>query len=256
MKKIALFLTLLLLVTASCSKNERNEKKFLKGILSESFEESAAANQEFSLWLSSDEGTMTYDFPLMREKLGLKIVTSPDSLVRCYSWCLNSNSENPKYDNVIQWMAQGKMVGFSGTLDYLLAGRKNDLKKMSSFGHSIDTIFEITIGKRPVYMIGQSFIYDGQKRKAYVSAAYLNGVQLMLLPNFFDGIEFAGNNVFFDDGSTPVSDLFKWDEKTLQFKVYQTDDNYNIIPGKYAVYQLDKHRFVRLPEQDQSTINN
>ena len=156
MRKIALFFTLLLLVTASCSKNERNEKKFLKGILSESFEEAATANQEFSYWLSSDEGTMTYDFPLMREKLGLKIVTSPDSLVRCYSWCLNSNSENPKYDNVIQWMAQGKMVGFSGTLDYLLAGRKNDLKKMSSFGHSIDTIFEITIGFCPTSLMASS----------------------------------------------------------------------------------------------------
>ena len=251
MRKIALFFTLLLLVTASCSKNERNEKKFLKGILSESFEEAATANQEFSYWLSSDEGTMTYDFPLMREKLGLKIVTSPDSLVRCYSWCLNSNSENPKYDNVIQWMAQGKMVAFSGTLDYLLAGRKNDLKKMSSFGHSIDTIFEITIGNRPIYMIGQSFIYDGQKRKAYVSAAYLNGVQLMLLPNFFDGIEFAGNNVFFDDGSTPVSDLFKWDEKSRKFYAYQTDDSSKLIPGKYTVFVLGEERFSRLPEEEQ-----
>ena len=169
MRKTAFFLTLLLLVTASCSKNERNEKKFLKGILSESFEESAAANQEFNLWLSSDEGTMTYDFPLMREQIGLKVATSPDSVVRCYSWCLDRNSENPKYDNVIQWIAQGRMVAFSGTLDYLLAGRKNDLKKMSSFGHSIDTIFEITSGNRPVYMIGQSFIYDGQKRKAYAA---------------------------------------------------------------------------------------
>ena len=251
MRKTALFLTLLLLVAASCSKNERNEKKFLKGLLSESFEESATANQEFSYWLSSDEGTITYDFPLMREKLGLKIVTSPDSLVRCYSWCLNSNSENPKYDNVIQWMAQGKMVAFGGTLDYLLAGRKNDLKKMSSFGHSIDTIFEITIGKRPVYMIGQSFIYDGQKRKAYVSAAYLNGVQLTLLPNFFDGIEFAGNNVFFDDGSTPISDLFKWDEKDRKFYAYQTDDSSKLIPSKYTVFVLGEERFSRLPEEEQ-----
>ena len=251
MKKIALFLTLLLLVTASCSKNERNEKKFLKGILSESFEESAAANQEFSLWLSSDEGTMTYDFPLMHEQIGLKVATSPDSVVRCYSWCLDRSSENPKYDNVIQWIAQGRMVAFSGTLDYLLAGRKNDLKKMSSFGHSIDTIFEITSGNHPVYMIAQSFIYDGKKRKAYVSAAYINGVRLMLLPNFFDGIEFAGNNVFIDDGSTPISDLFKWDEKSKRFYAYQTDDSSKLIPGKYTIFELGSERFSRLPEEEQ-----
>lgn len=249
MRKTALFLTLLLIVTASCSKNERNEKKFLKGIMSESYEEAAAANQDFNKWLSSDEGTMTYDFPLMREQIGLKVATSPDSLVRCYSWCLNSNSDNPKYDNVIQWIAQGKMVAFSGTLDYLLAGRENDLKKMSSFGHSIDTIFEITSGNHPVYMITQSFIYDGKKRKAYVSAAYLNGVKLTLLPNFFDGIEFAGNNVFIDDGSTPISDLFKWDEKSKRFYAYQTDDSSRLIPGKYTVFELGTERFARLPEE-------
>lgn len=249
MRITALFFSLLLLVMASCSKNERNEKKFLKGILSESYEESAAANQAFNQWISSDEGTMTYDFPLMREQIGLKITTSPDSLVRCYSWCLNSNSENPKYDNVIQWRANGTYVSYSGTLDYLLAGRKNDLKKMSSFGHSIDTIFEITSGNHPVYMIGQSFIYDGKKRKAYVSAAYMNGVKLMLLPNFFDGIEFAGNNVFIDDGSTPISDLFKWDEKSQRFYAYQTDDSSRLIPGKYTVFVLGSERFSRMPDE-------
>lgn len=251
MRKTALFLTLLLLVTASCSKVERNEKKFLKGILSENYEESAAANQEFSNWLTVDKETMTHDFKLMRDKLGLKIVTSPDSLVRCYSWTTSSNSESPAYDNVIQWMAGDNFIAFGGPIDYLLAGRKSNIKRQFTLGHSIDTIFEITGGNHPVYLIAQSYVNNEGKRRAYVSAAYLQDVRLMLLPYFFDGIEFAGNHEFVDQGNTPIGDLFKWDDKNRKFYAYQTDDSTNLVPGKYTVFVLGNERFARLQEEEQ-----
>ena len=251
MKKTTFIMVMLLLVLASCSKMERNEKKFIKGIMSDDFEVSATANQEFSQWLSKDQATMTHDFKLMREKLGLKVVTSPDRHVRCYSWCVNNTSANPIYNNVIQWMAGDRFVAYSGPVDYLLAGRKIDIKRQSTLGHSIDTIFEITSGNRPVYMIAQSYVNSEGKRRAYVSAAFQHDVRLMLLPFFFDGTEFTGNNEFLDKGNTPIGDLFKWDEKNKRFYAYQTDDNYNLLPGKYTVFVLGNERFTRLPETNE-----
>ena len=249
MRNTAIIFTMLLLVMASCSKMERNEKKYIKGIMSDDFETSATANQEFGNWLSQDKETMTHDFALMREKLGLKVVSSPDGLIRCYSWCTNISSENPVYDNVIQWMAGDNFVAFNGPIDYLLAGRKSDLKRQYSLGHSIDTIFEITSGNHPVYLFAQSYVDGEGKRHAYVSAAFLQGVRLMLLPYCFDGIEFAGNNEFVDPGNTPIGDLFKWDEKSKRFSAYQTDDSLKVIPGKYTVFVLGDERFNRLPEE-------
>ena len=249
MKKSGLIFAMMLLILASCSKMERNEKKYIKGIMSDDFETSATANQEFIQWITTDKATMTHDFSLMREQLGLKVVSSADNLVRCYSWCVNANSSNPVYDNVIQWMAGDNFVAYSGPIDYLLAGRKSDIKRQSSLGHSIDTIFEITSGNHPVYLFAQSYINSDGKRRAYVSAAFLQGVRLMLLPFFFDGIEFAGNNEFVDQGNTPIGDLFKWDEKDNRFYAYQTDDDFHFIPGKYTVFVLGTERFNRLPDE-------
>lgn len=249
MKKTGVILTMLLLVLVSCSKMERNEKKFIKGILSDDYEISANSNQEFCQWITTDKETMTHDFLLMREQLGLKVVASADNLVRCYSWCTNTNNSKPVYDNVVQWMAGDRFVAYSGPIDYLLAGRKSDLKRQSSLGHSIDTIFEITSGSRPVYLIAQSYINDEGKRRAYVSAAFMPDVRLMLLPFFFDGIEFAGNNEFVDEGNTPIGDLFKWDEKNNRFYAYQTDDDFHVIPGKYTVFVLGDERFNRLRDE-------
>ena len=249
MKKLAFFFTAFLLVMASCSKMERNEKKFLKGILSEDFEESANANHEFSQWLGKDKATMTHDFNLMREKLGLKVTTSADGLLRCYSWCTNSSSETPIYDNVVQWLYDNHFVAYSGPIDYLLTGRKVDIKKQSSLGHSIDTIFQINSDDKPVYLIAQSYFDNGNKKHAYVTAAHLVDYKLMILPTFFDGIEFAGNNEFIDKGNTPIGDLFKWDEKSFKFYAYQTDDSLNLIPGKYTTYVLGNNRFNRILEE-------
>lgn len=249
MKKIVFFLTAVLLVMASCSKMERNEKKFIKGILSEDFEESAKANQEFIQWLSKDKATMTYDFKLMREKLGLKVTTSPDSLLRCYSWCANSSSETPYYDNAVQWLYDGHFVAYNGSLNYLLTGRKANIKKQSSLGHSIDTIFQINSGDKPVYLIAQSYVDSEKKKHAYVTAAYMVDYKLMILPTFFDGIEFSGNNVFVDKDNTAIGELFKWDEKAGKFYAYQTDDSLNLIPGKYTTYVLGNNRFNRILEE-------
>lgn len=256
MKNTVLIISLLALVLASCSKLERNEKKFYKGMQDEDYEVSIQAFNEFTDWMQRDRSTMTYDFKLMREKMGLKIATSEDGKLRCYSWPTNVNDTIQVYANIIQWVAGENFVGFNGPIDKLLAGRNANIKKESTMAHSIDTIFELKATNPTVYLIMQSYRNMYGRNRAYVSAAFVDGVVLRLLPFFFDGTEIAGNYEFNGAAKPSIDDLFKWDEKTLQFKAYQTDDNYNIIPGKYAVYQLDKHRFVRLPEQDQPTINN
>ena len=74
----------------------------------------------------------------------------------------------------------------------------------------------------------------------------LSGIRLTLLPYFFDGIEFAGNNEFVNYDNVKTSDLFKWDEKTKRLYAYQTDDSLHYIPGKYTVYQLGSDKFTRL----------
>ena len=248
MRKTALFFSLLLLVMASCSKMERNEKKYIEGLMSEDYETSSKAYDEFSKWLQSDKSTMTHDFKLMQEKLGMKVVTSPDSLVRCYSWLSANEGEKHAYANIIQWMAGDKFAAYSGPLNRLLANRKDEYNKEFSRAHSIDTIFEITTFNRPIYLIVQSYVTGKGKRRAMASASVVDHVRLAALPFFFDGVELAGNYEFVDKGNTPIGDLFKWDEENRLFYAYTTDDNNNIIPNKYIVYVLGDDRFSRIPQ--------
>ena len=248
MKKIALFLALFVVVMGSCSKMERNEKKYVKGMQSEDIETSTAAFNDFCQWMQKDQETMTYDFPLMKKEFGMKVVSSPDSLVRCYSWVTNNNGKEVFYASIIQWLVGKAFVAYSGPLDFVLANRKTDLKNYSSFAHSIDTIFMISKANVPVYLIAQSY-YDDGVRRAYVSASRINGVKLSLVPFFFDGMEVAGNADFVDNGKVSIGDLFKWDDKAGKFYAYQTDDDNHIIPGKYTIYVLGENRFSRLPDE-------
>lgn len=253
MKKTVLIISLIALTLASCSKLERNEKKFLKGMQSEDYEASIQAFNDFTDWMLKDKATMTYDFNRMREQLGMKVITSEDGKLRCYSWPTSVTDTIQTYTNIIQWMAADKFVGFNGPIDKLLAGRKVNIKKEQTMAHSIDTIFQLKSTTPTVYLIMQSYRNVNGKKRAYVSAACIDGLVLKLLPFFFDGIEIAGNYEYNANGTLGINDLFKWDEKTNQFSVYQTDENDNIIPGKHLVYQLGKDRFVRLPEPETDT---
>lgn len=247
MKKTAsIVLTLLLcMVMTSCSKTAREEKRLLKGMMSENYETSAKALSEFITWMQTDKATMSHDFPLMREKLGMKIVNSPDSLVRCYSWVTGQFENNASYANIIQWMTEGHFVGYSGPIDHLLAGREANLKAQETLAHSIDTILEIRFGKQPVYLIAQSYTNRKGFRRAYVSASTIAALSLRLLPFFFDGTEIAGNNEFIDEANVPIGDLFKWDEKNRLFYAYQVDDSSRLIPGQYTIYKLGEKNFVK-----------
>lgn len=258
MRKTALFFTLLLIVMTSCSRMESNEKKFLKGMQSEDYETSTKAFEEFTNWLQTDKSTMTHDFMLMQKELGMKVATSPDSQVRCYSWLTGEEGGAHSYANVVQWMWGEKFVGFCGPLNRLIANRKDDFDKEFARAHSIDTIFEISSSSQPIYLIAQSYINANGKRRAMVSAVVVAGTTLAALPTFFDGMEIAGNYEFVDSVKTPIGNLFKWDEKKGSLQAYQTDDKYNVIPGKYATYVLGKERFTRLPEEQttqESTTN-
>ena len=252
MKKTILIISLIVLALASCSKQERNEKKFLKGMLSDDYETSIQAFNDFATWMLKDKATMTHDFSLMREKLGMKIATSEDGKLRCYSWPTNVTDTIQVYANIVQWMANEKFVGYNGPIDKMLAGRKANIKKEQTMPHSIDTIFELKDTSPKVYLIMQSYRNKFGKNRAYVSAVCIDGLLLKLLPFFFDGIEIAGNYEYNGNEKHAINELFKWDEKTHQFSVYQTDENDNVIPGKYLVYQLDKTRFVRLPETEET----
>lgn len=247
MKKTAsIVLTLLLcMVMTSCSKTAREEKRLLKGMMSENYETSAKALSEFINWMQTDKATMNHDFPLMREKLGMKIVNSPDSLVRCYSWVTGQFETNASYANIIQWMTEGHFVGYCGPIDHLLAGREATLKAQETLAHSIDTIFEIRFGKQPVYLIAQSYTNRKGFRRAYVSASTIAALSLRLLPFFFDGTEIAGNNEFIDEANVHIGDLFKWDEKNRLFYAYQVDDSSRLIPGQYTIYKLGEKNFVK-----------
>ena len=68
MKKNLVFFALILMALVSCSKLQSNEKKFLKGMQSEDYEESSQAFNDFCEWMENDSETMTHDFNLMREK--------------------------------------------------------------------------------------------------------------------------------------------------------------------------------------------
>ena len=252
MKKFILFLACLALLATSCNKMESNEKKFAREMQSEDYEKSTQAFSEFCKWLQNDKKTMTHDFKYMKEKLGMKVCTSPDSLLRSYSWITGGSGSEAIYANVYQWTVGDNFIGYCGPLDQLLAGRKADIKKHSSFAHSIDTIFEITSGKRPVYMIAQSYTDESGMRRSYVSAACISGIQLSLLPYMFGGVEIAGNNLFKDKGNTPVGELFKWDQEAGRFYAYQVDDDNNLIPGKYTIYVLGEHQFDRLPDETEN----
>lgn len=248
MKKSVFIFALMLLTLASCSKLESNEKKYAEGLQSEDYEESAKAMAEFAQWLMTDRATMTHDFKLMREQLGMKICTSADGQLRCYSWPTEGKgTAATSYANVLQWYMGDSFIGFCGPIDQMLAGRKADIKKMRTLGHSIDTIFDVKIQDKTVYLIAQSYIDEGNLRRAYVSGSFING-RLALMPFLFDGIEIAGNNAFHEKAGslTPVGKLFKWDEKSKTFYAYQTDDNDNIIPGKYTEYRLQGDQFKRV----------
>jgi len=250
MKKTILFLSVVALLLTSCSKLESNEKKYVKGMQSDDYEESAKAYEDFCNWLQTDESTMTYDFNLMREQMGMKVVASDDKLLRCYSWVTGSTQNHKLYANLLQWKAGDSFVAYSGPIDYLLAKRKANLKNESSMAHCIDSVYQISLAGHTVYLIAQSYTGSNGMRRAYVSACTMQGVQLSLMPNIFDGVEIAGNNEFIDNANTPIGDLFKWDEKSKRFMAYQTDDQNKLIPGKYTIYQLGETRFSRLPDAE------
>ena len=232
-----------MLALVSCSKVERNEKKYLEAMQSEDFEEANAALDEFTQWLMKDKATMSHDFGLMREKLGMKICTSADGRLRSYSWPTGNNT----YANVLQWTVEDNFIGYSGPIDKLLAGRKADIKKSRTMAHSIDTIIDIQLNDKTIYLIAQSYIEESGMRRAYVSASTIMG-KLVLLPFFFDGIEIAGNNAFHDQegAPTPIGALFKWDKATKTFSAYQTDSTDRIIPNQYTRYQLQGDQFKRV----------
>lgn len=243
MKRTIYIIALLALVLSSCSKAERNERKYLKAMQSEDYEEATTGFNEFCNWLENDKSTMTHDFKLMSEAMNMKVVTSADGKLRCYSWPTSGESESNKfYANLTQWMVEDNLLAFRGPIDNLLAGRKPDLSKEMTLAHSIDTIIEIHAGdkgEKTAYLIAQSYVNSDGNKRSYVSASFINGIKLTLLPFFFDGIEFAGNNEFVNYENVKTSDLFKWDEKAKRFYAYQTDDSLHYLPGKYTVYQFD-----------------
>ena len=243
MKKIVYIIAILALALTSCSK----EKKFLKAMQSENYEEAIAGFNDFCNWLESDKSTMTHDFKLMREALNMKVVTSADGKLRCYSWPTGTDNEGGiTYANLTQWMADDNLVAYRGPIDNLLAGRKAEISKETTMPHSIDTIIEIHEGDKTAYLIAQSYVNSKGNKRSYLSATYINGIKLVLLPFFFDGIEFAGNNEFVNYDKVTTGDLFKWDDKTKRLYAYQTDDSLHYLPGKYTVFQLSDNQFKRL----------
>ena len=243
-----------MLILASCTGPGHKEKKFLADMQSEDVEQSTQAFNDFCKWLQNDKSTMDYDFPLMREKMGLKAVTSADGNFRTISWVTGGHDGIPSYANVMQWKAGNDFVSYCGPIDALIAGRKASVSKQSNSPHSLDTIFEIDGGNFPVYLLVQSYTNTDGKRRAYTSAIYIKGIALQLLPAFFDGNEIAGNNEFNNNGSINAANLFKYDAKGQTFYAYQTDDNYNIVPGKYTTFQLQGDRFVQVEAPD--TLKN
>lgn len=216
---------------------------------SENYEEAINGFNDFCKWLESDKATMTYDFKLMREAMGLKVATSADGKLRCFSWPTGTSENTTTYANLTQWISGNDLIAYRGPIDNLLAGRKATLSKELSLPHSIDTIIEIHDGDKTAYLIAQSYVNSNGNKRSYVSASMLQGMALLLLPFFFDGIEFAGNNEFVNYENVKTGDLFKWDEKTKRFYAYQTDDSLHYLPGKYTVYQLGEDQFKRLESE-------
>lgn len=250
MSKKLFVIALVLMALVSCSKLQSNEKKYLKGMQSQDYAESSKAFGDFCNWLENDRSTMNYDFALMREKIGLKTVSSGDGLVRCYSWETTGSDTLHIYANITQWLVGDNFAAYSGPIEQLLTGRRTRMKGNHHVAHSIDSIYDLTFDQKKVYLILQSYINKYGMRRAYVSACTVNGIRLMLLPFFFDGTEIAGNNEFRDNGSVPLDKLIKWDEKTKRLYTYKVDDDNNLIPGKYTVYELGNERFTRLPDEE------
>lgn len=240
MNKTLIFFAILAMALVSCSKLESNEKKYLEGMQSQDLEKASQAFNEFCHWLEQDRETMTYDFPNMREKMGLKAVSSADGRVRCYSWNTTPTDSLHIYADVTQWTTSENFIAFAGPLDKLLSNKKNPV------AHMVDTIYSLKLGDRDIYLIAQSFVNKYGHRRAYVTACTITDIRLMPLAFFFDGIDNAGNEEFNDNGTYPIDKLFKWDEKSGIFSTYTTDGNYNLIPDKFIQYKLGNNRFTRL----------
>lgn len=252
MKKTLLFLAIVTLTLASCSKQERTEHKLVKAILSEDYETSSAAMNEFCEWIKADKSTMTHDFYFSREKLGMTVNTSSDGMVRTYSWITSKGDTITNYANVVQWLTGDAMVGYSGPLDALLTGRKPNIKRQWSLAHSIDTIIDIQEASQPIYMFVESYVNEEGKSFSYISAAINKDGVLKVLPFFFNGIETAGNREYIDDGKVNKKDLIKYDDKAKKLYSYLTDENLHVIPGKYEVYGLTPTQFVKMePKAEQ-----
>ena len=246
MRKTILLLAIFTLTLASCSKQERTERKLVKAILSEDYETSSSAMNEFCEWIKADKSTMTHDFNYSREKLGMKVHTSSDGKVRAYSWITSQGDTITNYANVLQWLSGDAMVGYSGPLDAMLTGRQPNIKRQWSLAHSIDTIFDIQEATQPIYMFVESYVNEEGKSFTYISAAINKGGLLKVLPFFFNGIETAGNREYIEDGKVNKAELIKYDDKAKILYAYVTDDNMRVIPGKYEVYALTPTQFVKV----------
>ena len=249
MRKTILLLVVVAVALASCSKQERTERKLVKAMLSEDYETSFQAINDFCEWVKGDKSTMTHDFKYSKEKLGMKVNTSSDGMVRCYSWVTDKGDTISSYANIIQWMWEDKMVGYCGPLDALLTGRKPTIKRQWSLAHSIDTIIEIQEATQPIYMFVESYVNEEGKSFTYISAAINKGTRIEILPFFFNGIETAGNREYIDDGKVNKAELIKYDDKTKMLYSYLTDENLHVIPGKYEVYGLTPTKFVKMEQE-------
>lgn len=243
-------MVVIVLALGSCSKQQRTERKLVNTMMSDDYETSFQAMEDFSTWVKSDKSTMTYDFNYSREKLGMKVNTSSDGMVRTYSWVTAKGDTVSTYANIVQWLVDGQMVGFSGPLDAMLTGRKPSIRHQWSLAHSIDTIMDIQEASQPIYLFVESYVNEQGKSFTYVSAAIIKGLKIVVLPFFFNGIETAGNRPYIDDGKVDKSQLIKWDGKTRMLYAYVTDDNERVIPGKYEQYALSTTQFVKV-ENDQ-----
>jgi hypothetical protein len=252
MKKTALLLVLVALTLASCSKQERTERKLVDAMLSDDYEASFAAMDEFFNWIKTDKSTMTHDFNYSREKLGMKVNTSSDGQVRTYSWVTGKSDSISTYANIVQWLYGDNLIGFTGPLDAMLTGRKPTIKRTWSLAHSIDTIYDIEGANPPIYMFVESYTNEKGKTFTYISAGINQGLKIAILPFFFNGIETAGNREYIDDGKLNHRDLIKWDAKAKKLYAYVTDENLHVIPGKYEVYNLTATRFVKEENKEEN----
>lgn len=253
--KFLLLMASMVMVMSSCSKLESNEKKYLDAMSSDDFEVSAQGFTDFCEWLKKDKSTMTYDFNLMREKLGMNVLTSADGKLRTYSWITNGDQTAPVYANVVQWLDGESFLGYSGPLNNMLNSHKKDAAKNKEMAHSIDTIMDVNMDKQHLYLVVQSYLNADGRKRSFVSALTIQKLILFRLPFFFDGTEVAGNNEY--EGNIKVGDLFKWDEKNKLFYAYQTDDNFHVIPNQYTVFKLGNDKLNRVVnEADQTVMNN